>query len=500
MDLTSSWVLLLVILLGGGIAVYADRLGRNLGKKRLKLGSLRPRRTAELIVLAAGMLTPLLAILAIMAISAEARQWIAKGYGAVRDARAAVEARDRAIDKYEEALKKAGELDIRLRDQEERLKRALDLSAKYENQARQAQGKAQQALGKVGTLERRVGGLSSEVKARQAALSGVQSDLQRARTALGDIQQKFKLVDRDRNDAYRDIDRLNGEINHLEKQIQSGKGDLEKLRGELAKKQIELNDAEEAKRKAVDALQGELELLNAQLERAANAVAVAQAQLNSAAQRWLFERLIFRIGEEVARLPVRRQLSRSEAERAVESVLRLARGRADSEGAGVNADGVSADIFQTLDAAGNPVTASALKERLIRSLVGQADERVIVARVMANTFANQFVPLDIVSYSNPVVIREGEVLGESRIDSSLPVGQLFEAIGDLLRDQVRRKAEERRLIPIAGKDDAYGSVTPDVIFSLMNSIQAAGRTVRLQVLAKEETRAAGPLLLDFRLR
>jgi hypothetical protein len=117
-----------------------------------------------------------------------------------------------------------------------------------------------------------------------------------------------------------------------------------------------------------------------------------------------------------------------------------------------------------------------------------------------NTFSNQFVPLHVTVQSNPIVFQEGEVLGEARIDSDLSVGGLFEAIGDLLRDQVRRKAEDRKMIPISGKDDAYGSVTPDLIFSLITSIQATGRTVRLQVLTKEATRAAGPLELDFRLR
>ncbi len=499
MDLTSSWVLLVVVVLGGCIALYADRLGRNLGKKRLKLGSLRPRKTAELIVIGAGMLTPILAILAIMAISAEARQWIVRGYNAVRDARTAVEARDRAIAKYDEALKKASALDIRLQDQETRLNRALKLSGQYEAQAKQSEARAKTAVGKVGALESRVTGLSKEVKSKQATLESVQKDLNGARQTLTEAQQKFKVAYADREAAYADVDRLNREITKLNANIDTGKGDLEKLKGELALKQEELKSAEVAKRQAVDALQVQLDRLNLDLEGAQQTLNQARAQVRELAQKWLFERLTFRIGEEVARLPVGRQLSQSEAVRAIDNVLLKARTLAEEQGAAANNEGLAADIFEA-DSNGVQVPTQLIRNRILRDLVGKAEERVLVARVPINTFANQFVPLEVVALPNPIVFKEGELLGETRVDSNLPVGRLFEAIGDLLRDQVRKKAEDRKMIPIGGKDDAYGSISPDVIFSLITSIQATGRTVRLQALAKDDTRAAGPLALDFRLR
>ncbi len=499
MDLTSSWVLLLVVVLGGVIALYADRLGRNLGKKRLKLGSLRPRKTAEIIVFAAGMLTPFIAILAIMAISAEARQWIARGYGAVRDARAAVEARDRAISKYDEALKKTSALDIRLQDQEKRLNSALALSGKYEGQAKDAAERARAAVGKVGSLEKRVSGLSGEVKSRQATLESVKGDLAGARTSLKGLVQSFQAQKKLKEEAELEVSDLIADIGALEQKIDKGQGDLTTMGRELEQKKIELKLAEDAKTKAVDDLNLEVNRINRELALAEQTLISAKLDVQQLAQKWLFERLIFRLGEEVARLPVGRQLSQSEAERAIENILRIARDKAAEEGAAANPDGLPADIFEVA-ANGARIPVPQIKARVLRDLVGKGDERVLVARVPLNTFANQFVPLEIVALPNPIVFKEGELLGETRVDSSLPVGRLFEAIGDLLRDQVRTKAEDRKMIPIGGKDDAYGSISPDVIFSLISSIQASGRTVRLQALAKNDTRAAGPLALDFRLR
>ncbi len=67
-------VLVLAVLLGSVIAYLADRLGRTLGKTSL-LG-MRPRTTAEVLTAAAGGLIPLVTILIILAVSADARLYI----------------------------------------------------------------------------------------------------------------------------------------------------------------------------------------------------------------------------------------------------------------------------------------------------------------------------------------------------------------------------------------------------------------------------------------
>lgn len=499
MDLTSSWVLLLVVLLGGGIALYADRLGRNLGKKRLKLGSLRPRKTAEIIVFAAGMLTPLIAILAIMAVSAEARLWIIRGYKAVQDARKAVGEKENAFKELERTQSRIRDLRYELEDQQKSLDRLRKSSGVYVEQAKSAQQRAVQATSKANTLGRSVGILTKEVTQRQAALNRVQGDLADASRTLKSVSQAYDSLQEKTDEANDQVLKLDGEIDALKQQIASGQGDLARLRSELSAKQKELKEAEEAQKIAREQFQRELDQIGTDLNDAKQALILTRNQMQFLTEKSLTEPLIFHSGQELIRLPVQRQMNLVEAERAIESVLRYARLAARDQGAEPGSDGHEAGLLEYTEN-GVRVTPDQQASRLAKDLVGAPNERIIVVRALFNSFGRQFVPITIDVYPNPVVFQEGELLGEGRIDNNLAVGRMIETIGEILRDQVRRKAEERRMIPVTGRDDAYGSVSPDDIYAVVTQIQNYGRPVRLQVLAKQATRAGGPLTLEFRLR
>src|SRR3954471_22386668 len=82
--------------LGGVIAYFADRLGRNLGKKRLSLFGLRPRHTAELLTVAAGALIPVITIVIVMVVSRDVREWLLNGPAIVQQQRDAVKRLDDA--------------------------------------------------------------------------------------------------------------------------------------------------------------------------------------------------------------------------------------------------------------------------------------------------------------------------------------------------------------------------------------------------------------------
>lgn len=493
MDLTSSWVLLLVVLLGGVIALYADRLGRNLGKKRLKLGSLRPRRTAEVIVFAAGMLTPLIAILAIMAVSAEARIWILRGYKAAQEARQAVQERDRALKEYERVLKQARDLDIQIQDLQGTLEAARRRSGEYEAKASKAESRAKVA-------DQRVRSLAGEVTIREHKLGAVQKSLTAAGLRLQTMSSNVRQLNRDREDLYKQVDNLNGEITDLETKIKSGQGDLTKMSAELTQKQSELQAAERARQKAVDDLAAALEDMDRQLEQARQTLEQFQVDVRDAAARWLTEPLIFRKDDEVARLSVGAQLSQSEAERSLDAVLSEAQRIAIDRGAGRNDSGSEAGFLPYTQDDGTRLSPEQQRQLIVRQLTGRSSESVIVAKVLVNRFSGQFLPLQVTVHPNPIVFRAGQLLGETRIEATTPVGKMFDEIGALLREQVRQKALEGGMLPVSGREDGFGSVTPEEIFALMTSIQNFGRTARLQVLSKNDTRAGGPLALEFRLR
>src|SRR5215216_132696 len=83
MDVFGVGFLLLACLVGGLIAVFADNLGRTLGKKRLTFMKMRPRRTAQVFTFAAGALIPLMTAAAIMWSSEGVRRWFIEGPGVI---------------------------------------------------------------------------------------------------------------------------------------------------------------------------------------------------------------------------------------------------------------------------------------------------------------------------------------------------------------------------------------------------------------------------------
>ena len=65
--------------MGGLIAYLGDWLGRKMGKKRLRIGGLRPRHTATFFTVLMGMLIPLATTYGLVTQSAAVRQWIVEG-------------------------------------------------------------------------------------------------------------------------------------------------------------------------------------------------------------------------------------------------------------------------------------------------------------------------------------------------------------------------------------------------------------------------------------
>jgi uncharacterized protein (DUF3084 family) len=141
------------------------------------------------------------------------------------------------------------------------------------------------------------------------------------------------------------------------------------------------------------------------------------------------------------------------------------------------------------------------REELAKKLLGARGPSVIVVSSLANVFANdQKVALDINAYPNPIVFKRGEVLGETRVDGSQPEGKIVQQITELLQTTVRQKAMEAKMIPSGERNSTFGNIDPSETIRIVSQIKAFGRSVRLQALAKEQTRAAGPLNIEFRVR
>ena len=85
MDLLSLGFLLLILVASGLIAWVADGLGKKIGKKRISVFGLRPKHVASLGTVLMGVCVSLVSIGLVAASSKEARVWLKKGSGLIKD-------------------------------------------------------------------------------------------------------------------------------------------------------------------------------------------------------------------------------------------------------------------------------------------------------------------------------------------------------------------------------------------------------------------------------
>lgn len=505
MDFLSFGFLALFCVLGGVIAVVADRLGRVLGKQRRSMLGLRPRKTAELIVFLGGVFIPLITILLVLAASSDVRQWLFEGRRAIAEARTLTQERDKMVlentelEKTNQTLKTSNEA---IQTQNTELKKQIPELMK---KATDLQAKANDFAARVSSLTGRVSKLSSELKTEQDALKLAS-------------QQRQKAI-ADYNKAKDDFESITGSFNELNKQWSDlNKEYIEKL-DELSRLQTQmatinttigtLAKDKERLEKDVSDLQGQLSeartsLQTTQQELDAKAKELAEASIDierikGIATSGRTERIMFQIGDEVVRHAVGANQTPQEAQIEVNRLLRDARNEAESRGARALRDIPSAAVV-TREIGGRWVTPEEQMEALVKSLVGLADPVVLIATSYVNAFRNEPVALEIRIFRNPVVITAGEIVADARIDGSHDVADIHRQITAYFSDRVRTAAQQAKMIPVVGRADGFGSISSEEVLSLVWRIKETGRNIRLQAVATNDIRAADPLRLEYRLR
>ena len=85
MDPLIIFLLFVIILSSGGIAVFADYLGRKIGKKKLSFRTMRPKHVARLGTFIAGVLVSTFTIVLVFFTSSDIRKWIERGPQLIKD-------------------------------------------------------------------------------------------------------------------------------------------------------------------------------------------------------------------------------------------------------------------------------------------------------------------------------------------------------------------------------------------------------------------------------
>ena len=506
MDLVTFAFLALIALVSGGIAYFADWLGRKLGKKRLRLGRLRPKHTAALGVVSSGFLISVFTIGLVYASSSDVRQWIQEGRIAIRklnDAVAQREAADRdreQIDRQNKGLQR----DSALRKLEIGRARATlkQLDAKTLDLQKQIAANRVAAL----KLRRKLDAVQAQFLASTASLTATEAQRTQAEHALADIRKQYVGLQNlyhgltssyaELSSKSKDIEAYNTKVTKdnialitSNAELQAKRDDLETKYKEVADSLVRLNSEIDAQTTQLTENATELRLFQEERLKLDNSVA------------WSREHpLTFSAHEELARISLPAHIGASEVRDAITNLLRSARTLAESRGAkGRGVDMPAAAIFQREDPrTQQEVPPEAIIGNMVRRVAGRPSEQVLVATSTYNAFEGEPVSIDLTAYPNPLIYKGGQVVAETRIDGTSSEQIILARITEFLRQKVRDRVKTDHLLP--SSDDSFGNVDGGQIIKIVKNVQSAERTVRLQAVARSNTRAGDPLLLELRIR
>ncbi len=499
MDLVTFAFLALIALVSGGIAYFADWLGRKLGKKRLRLVGLRPKHTAAIGVVSSGFLISVVTIGLVYALSSDVRQWISKGRMAIRELNNAIAQRDAAnaerqtITDQNSHLKADGaRSQTQIAEAQQTLKslnvRMIDLQKQIEANrvaATKLQGRLSEVQNQFIASTANLRSTEKEREQVQKSLTDIQNQYHRLKSTYGALAEQSREI----KDDNTQLTNNNISLINSNQSLQVSNNELTSKRKDLEEKNLE-------EERSLDRLKVEIEDQTKELEAQSTALRLGeerQAKLDHLVDSSRERLLTFAVHEELARVSLPARLTHEEALQSITSLLRTAGTVAETRGA------KTAAIFKHED----PKTQQEFQpqeiiDKMVRRIEGRPSEQVVVATSTYNAFQGEPVSIDLAAYPNPLVYKGGQMVAETRIDSSSSEETILSRVTDLLKEKVRARAKQDHLIPSA--DDSFGNVDGAQIFKIVKTVQSADGTVRLQAIARSNTRAGDPLQIDFRIR
>lgn len=507
MDLLGIGFILLFGVVGAAIAYGADWLGRTIGKKRLSFRRLRPRHTAALITTGAGFLIPLLTVVLVALFSRDVRVWLIEG-------RKAIQQNQQLIRRAAEDRKKfEAEISDLQRQRQGLAEQTKDLRQSYEKIRTQVDDQNEEIRANKKLLD-----------SERAKLASAQSQRAQAQTRLASLESKYEQLaqkyGRLEQDYQKQIKNLNDNFFAASKELSNMEQRLAETKKELDTTVKQFDTARETFDRDIATARTDLEKYRTARDEAEAALTTVRnekervewelaslRQLQVAAQQGLdlnlritrTQPLIFRGGEELARTRLGANQTLEAARGALTSLLRSARLWADKRGAGANGEGVSAGLVDIPMERG-VVTADEQFDALARAVAQRSEETVLIAYAFWNGFAGEFLPLRIEAYQNPIVFSRGQRITETRVDGTQSEETILEQVQSFLLKEVGQEAIRSGMIPAIGADRPLGEAPAEDILALVKEIKDARRTIRLLATAAQDTRAADPLKVEFRVR
>ena len=429
-----------LVLIGGLIAWVGDVVGYRLGRKRLSLFGLRPRRTALAIGIVSGILISLVTMGALTLADKQYRQAL---FG--------MDALQREMDSLRnETAKRQAEL---VKSRTEAARAGKEAAA-----AKQDAATARQSIktleAKIADTEARLKGLRGQLADRQARLKAVQAQLAKTQGTNAKLLQAEKTLKQD--------------IARLQQDIQKAQAEKQTLQAQVDKVRQEYTKIEER-------LLGEYE--------------------NPA---------IVEASEELARGIVDLDQPTAGIRDALIGLLDQASEEALARGAATGDNGRAVQLYALREATLAPelqpeVPEPQVLDALVDVLLGQehkSEALSVVAKFPA--LAGEPVLVGFRGDWNRLCFTEGEVVASEVLDGSRPRADLYMDLTLLLTGSVRREAEQRRMWHLPNTRE-YGRMPVHEIFDAIEQLKDYGGPVEVAAVVERDTWTIGPLNIDLRV-
>ncbi len=202
-----------ILLLGGVLATLGDRIGTKVGKARLSLFKLRPRKTATLVTIATGVMIAGTTLGILFATSEPLRRGIF--------------AYDRTLKKLRAARRELKETRVQKIHVETQLAQARDRHAAAQQHLDEINQSLQAALAQQGVTE-------VKLAQTQNQLGQVTANFEQTQSQLQDVLSKFKQAHAQLSRVSGQVETLGAEITQLQRERQELIGQRDEVKRQIA--------------------------------------------------------------------------------------------------------------------------------------------------------------------------------------------------------------------------------------------------------------------------
>ncbi len=466
MSTAQAILILAILLLGGVVAVVGDRLGTKIGKARLSLFNLRPRKTATLVTILTGATISALTFGLLFALSGELRKGVfeyEKNQKRLRQTRAALEQTSQDLVTTESQKAQTEAALSAAKNEQAKVKQQL---SELTSQLGDAQTQLAQKEQRLIETDRSLATALSEQASARAEADRVVGELSRTRRQLDTVSRQTAVLRSEITGLEREKNQLiaqkDGEIRSKELAIQEQESRLQQL-------QARLGDLEKEQK----SLEGQVQKLQEDAE------ALAQKNIDLRSRSFAIQR-----GQVLASAVVRVIQPRA-ANQAIDRLLQEANRQTSRLLRFSNGDQV--DRNQRILPARSEVN------RLIQQ-IGDGREYVLRVVSIANYLENEEVPVivRIDAVENRQVFKAGDVITSIMID---PTRQNSEGIRQSFDQLLLAVGLRAQLLGVVNDSIDIGSIQD--LSRFLEQVRQAQTPLQVKAIAAKPIFAAGPLKIEF---